>query len=72
MEKSTRQVSTKPDITSNPLHELICNGARQLIVIAVELDEFEAMLNAGMLMAGGHAPAIVHNGYLPQRTIPTV
>ncbi|MGP1924801.1 MAG: hypothetical protein ACTS73_08140 [Arsenophonus sp. NEOnobi-MAG3] len=43
-EKSTLQVFTKPDITSDPLHELIRNGAREVdIPTAVEV-ELEAML----------------------------
>ncbi|MGP1923808.1 MAG: hypothetical protein ACTS73_02345 [Arsenophonus sp. NEOnobi-MAG3] len=34
MQKSTLQVSTKADIIPDPLHELICNTARQLIITA--------------------------------------
>ncbi|MGP1923555.1 MAG: hypothetical protein ACTS73_00915 [Arsenophonus sp. NEOnobi-MAG3] len=32
MKKSTLQISEKPDISCDPFHELIRNGARQLIV----------------------------------------
>ncbi|MGP1925026.1 MAG: hypothetical protein ACTS73_09445 [Arsenophonus sp. NEOnobi-MAG3] len=43
-EKSTLQVFAKPDITCNPLNELIHNGARQLIAIILVEDELNAML----------------------------
>ncbi|RLR18329.1 IS256 family transposase, partial [Sodalis-like symbiont of Bactericera trigonica] len=71
MKKSTLQVSTGPDIAGDPLHELIRNGARQLIAAAVEV-ELEAMLQQyaeRCLDDGRHA--VVRNGYLPQRTIQT-
>ncbi|MGP1923727.1 MAG: hypothetical protein ACTS73_01915 [Arsenophonus sp. NEOnobi-MAG3] len=32
------QVSTKPDISCDPLNRLICNSTRQLITTAVKLD----------------------------------
>lgn len=71
MKKSTLQVSAEPDITGAPLHELIRNGARQLIAAAVEA-ELEAMRQQHAerrLDDGRHA--VVRNGYLPQRTIQT-
>ncbi|MGG2141831.1 IS256 family transposase [Symbiopectobacterium sp. RP] len=71
MKKSTLQVSAEPDIAGDPLHELIRNGARQLIAAAVEV-ELEAMLQQHAercLDDGRHA--VVRNGYLPPRTIQT-
>ncbi|MGG2143910.1 IS256 family transposase [Symbiopectobacterium sp. RP] len=71
MKKSTLQVSAEPDIAADPLHELIRNGARQLIAAAVEA-ELEAMLQQHAerrLDDGRHA--VVRNGYLPPRTIQT-
>ncbi|CRL46411.1 hypothetical protein SGGMMB4_05029 [Sodalis glossinidius str. 'morsitans'] len=49
MKKSTLQVSAEPDITSEPLHELIRHSAKQLIAAVVEA-ELEAMLNAVLTM----------------------
>ncbi|MGP1924574.1 MAG: hypothetical protein ACTS73_06780 [Arsenophonus sp. NEOnobi-MAG3] len=42
-EKSTIQISAKPDITCDPLHELIRNAARQLIATYFDA-ELKAML----------------------------
>ncbi|CRL45440.1 hypothetical protein SGGMMB4_03154 [Sodalis glossinidius str. 'morsitans'] len=42
-------VSAEPDITGEPLHELIRHGARQLMAAVVEA-ELEAMLNAVLTM----------------------
>ncbi|WP_430359306.1 hypothetical protein [Symbiopectobacterium sp. RP] len=63
MKKSTLQVSAEPDIAADPLHELIRNGAMQLIAAAVEV-ELEAMLQQHAerrLDDGPHA--VVRNGY---------
>ncbi|CRL46322.1 hypothetical protein SGGMMB4_04829 [Sodalis glossinidius str. 'morsitans'] len=49
MKKSTLQVSAEPDITGDPLHELIRHGAKQLMAAVVEA-ELEAMLNAVLTM----------------------
>ncbi|MGG2143154.1 hypothetical protein ACD630_21395 [Symbiopectobacterium sp. RP] len=63
MKKSTLQVSAEPDIAGDPLHELIRNGARQLIAAVVDV-ELEAMLQQHAerrLDDGRHA--VVRNGY---------
>ncbi|MGP1923880.1 MAG: hypothetical protein ACTS73_02755 [Arsenophonus sp. NEOnobi-MAG3] len=41
--KSTLQVSGKPNITSDLLHEFICDAAKQLIATAVDF-KLKAML----------------------------
>ncbi|MGG2141013.1 IS256 family transposase [Symbiopectobacterium sp. RP] len=71
MKKSTLQVSAEPDIAADPLHELIRNGARQLIAAAVEV-ELEAMLQQhAERRLDDERHAVVRNGYLPPRTIQT-
>ncbi|GKP62601.1 hypothetical protein NUKP47_17690 [Klebsiella quasipneumoniae] len=44
MNKSTLQVLSEPAEPTDPLHDLLRNGARQLIANAVEA-ELEAMLS---------------------------
>jgi transposase-like protein len=60
----------EPDF-SDPLTELLRQGARKLIARAVEA-ELKTLLeeNADHLLPDGR-PAVVRNGYLPERTIQT-
>lgn len=71
MTKSTLQVLPEPAEPTDPLHELLRNGARQLIANAVEA-ELEAMLSryADHRLDDGRL-AVVRNGFLPERSIQT-
>ena len=72
MSKSNLHALSQPEMTSNdPLHELIRQGARDLIARAVET-ELEGLLSqyADIKTADGRQ-AVVRNGYLPKRTIQT-
>lgn len=66
-----KEVSTPTEKISDPLTELLRNGARDLIMHAVEA-ELEVMLSeyAGLTLLDGRQ-AVVRNGYLPERTIQT-
>lgn len=71
MDKSTLQTVTQPDAESDPLHELIRQGARQLISEAVEV-ELEALLGAyADRQTEDGRRAVVRNGHLPERTVQT-
>lgn len=72
MSKSNLHALSQPEMTINdPLHELIRQGARDLIARAVET-ELEGLLSqhADIKTAGGRQ-AVVRNGHLPKRTIQT-
>lgn len=72
MPKSTLQAVEQPPLdTADPLHDLIREGARQLITAAVDA-ELETMLKryADHRDSQGRR-AVVRNGYLPERTIQT-
>lgn len=66
-----KEVSTPVEKITDPLTELLRNGARDLIRQAVEA-ELETMLSeySDLKLLNGK-PAIVRNGYLPERTIQT-
>ena len=66
-----KAVSTPVEKFSDPLTELLRNGARELIKNAVET-ELEAMLSeyTDLKLLDGRQ-AVVRNGYLPERTIQT-
>jgi len=71
MNKSTLQAVAQPAPEADPLHELIRQGARQLISEAVEV-ELQALLAeyADHQTEDGRR-AVVRNGYLPARTVQT-
>lgn len=72
MSKSNLHALSQPETATNdPLHELIRQGARDLIAKAVET-ELEGLLNqyADVTTPGGRQ-AVVRNGHLPKRTIQT-
>jgi len=72
MNQSTLSAVEPPDSdSSDPLHSLIRQGARELIAAAVEA-ELEAMLNHHRDRRDTLGRrAVVRNGYLPERTIQT-
>lgn len=61
----------KPAEFSDPIHELIRNGAKQLIQSAIE-SELQALLERyqDVSTPSGHA-SVVRNGYLPERELQT-
>ena len=60
-----------PEKYSDPIHELIRSGARQLIQSAVEA-EFQSLLESCRdLRTGSGHQAVVRNGYLPERALQT-
>ncbi len=72
MSKSNLHARSQPEVASNdPLHELIRQGARELISKAVE-SELQGLLDQ---YADASTPdgrqAVVRNGYLPKRTVQT-
>ena len=72
MSKSNLHALSQPEVASNdPLHELIRQGARDLIAQAVET-ELESLLKqyADVKTPDGRR-AVVRNGHLPKRTIQT-
>ena len=72
MTKSTLQAVSQPEPqATDPLHELLRQGARDLITQAVEaeLATFLAQ-HAGQRLEDGRQ-AVVRNGHLPERTIQT-
>lgn len=72
MSKSTLQAVTQPDAgATDPLHELLRQGARDLIAKAVEA-ELSTFLEqyADKTLEDGRR-AVVRNGYLPERTVQT-
>lgn len=72
MTDSTLRALSQPESeTSDPLHELLRQGVRDLIAKAVEaeLATFLAQY-ADMTLEDGRQ-AVVRNGYLPERTVQT-
>jgi|TARA_R110002124_G_scaffold162583_1_gene329674 putative transposase len=72
MSKSNLHALSQPEVASNdPLHELIRQGARDLIAQAVEI-ELESLLKqyADVKRPDGRR-AVVRNGHLPKRTVQT-
>ncbi|WP_176212877.1 transposase, partial [Halomonas sp. BC1] len=72
MSNSTLQAVTQPDAgATDPLHELLRKGARDLIAKAVEA-ELSTFLEqyADKTLEDGRR-AVVRNGYLPERTVQT-
>ena len=72
MSKSNLHALSQPEVaTTAPLHELIRQGARDLIAKAVE-SELQGLLNqyADVSTPDGRQ-AVVRNGHLPKRTIQT-
>nr|WP_273424328.1 IS256 family transposase [Halomonas sp.] len=72
MAKSNLHALSQPQVSTNdPLHELIRQGARDLIAKAVE-SELQGLLNqyADVSTPDGRQ-AVVRNGHLPKRTIQT-
>ena len=71
MTKSTLHAVSEPVPGADPLHDLIRQGARDLIARAVEA-ELTALLDcyADLETEDGRR-AVVRNGYLPQRTVQT-
>ena len=72
MSKSNLHALSQPEVVSNdPLHELIRQGARDLIAQAVET-ELESLLKqyADVKTPDGRR-AVVRNGHLPKRTVQT-
>jgi transposase-like protein len=72
MPKSNLHALSQPEVaTDDPLHDLIRQGARDLIARAVE-SELQCLLSqhAGVLTPEGRQ-AVVRNGHLPKRTIQT-
>ena len=72
MPKSNLHALSQPEVASNdPLHELIRQGARDLIAQAVET-ELESLLKqyADVKTPDGRR-AVVRNGHLPKRTVQT-
>jgi putative transposase len=61
----------KPEQITDPLQELIRNGARQLIQTAIESELSELLAcHADKTSDSGHA-GVVRNGYLPERELQT-
>ena len=72
MSKSNLHALSQPEtVTDDPLHDLIRQGARDLIARAVET-ELESLLSqyADLTTPDGRQ-AVVRNGHLPKRTIQT-
>jgi transposase-like protein len=69
---STLQAVTQPDAgATDPLHELLRKGARDLIAKAVEAELSTFLeLYADKTLEDGRR-AVVRNGYLPERTVQT-
>ena len=73
MSKSNLHALSQPEVASNdPLHELICQGARDLIAQAVEI-ELESLLKhyADIKTTDGRR-AVVRNGHVPKRSVQTL
>ena len=72
MSKSNLQALSQPETATNdPLHDLIRQGARDLIARAVET-ELEGLLSQYKdVMTPDGRQAVVRNGHLPKRTVQT-
>ncbi|MGP1925017.1 MAG: hypothetical protein ACTS73_09390 [Arsenophonus sp. NEOnobi-MAG3] len=66
-EKSTIQISAKPDISCDPLHQLIRNPARNLIATALKLSLKPCCDNVlNVAFSTGTHCSVVCNSYLLQ------
>ncbi|GHA91887.1 hypothetical protein GCM10007159_11750 [Modicisalibacter luteus] len=72
MANSTLQAlsQSEPQIT-DPLHELLRQGARDLIAKAIEAELATFLAQYVDQRLGDGRQAVVRNGYLPERTIQT-
>ncbi len=71
MSQSNLHALSQPESITDPLHELIRNGARKLINEAVHA-ELEALLAQYQdQKTPDGRQAVVRNGYLPERTVQT-
>lgn len=71
MSKSNLHALSQPEAEHDPLHELIRNGARQLITEAVNTELTALLEQYADLKTPDGQQAVVRNGYLPKRTIQT-
>lgn len=71
MSKSTLHTVSEPVVESDPLHELIRNGARELINEAVQAELAQLLVHYSGLKDEQGRQAVVRNGYLPERTVQT-
>ena len=71
MTKSTLQVLPEPVEGTDPLHELLRNGAQQLIASAVEAELAVMLAQFAECRLDDGRQAVVRNGFLPERTIQT-
>ncbi len=68
----TLQAVTQPDNDiTDPLHELLRKGARDLITKAVEAELATCLEQYVDKTLGDGRRAVVRNGYLPERTVQT-
>lgn len=63
--------SLKTPAESNPLQDILREGARKLLAQAVESEITNLLENNRSLTTENGKQAIVRNGYLPERTIQT-
>ena len=71
MSKSTLHSISQPQVESDPLHELIRSGARDIISAAVEAEVAQLLERYGDLKDDQGRRAVVRNGHLPERTVQT-
>ena len=72
MSKSNLHALSQPEVTTNdPLHELIRQGARDLIAQAVEAELDSLLRQYKDIKAPDGRKAVVRNGHLPKRTVQT-
>ena len=72
MTKSTLHALSQPDLLAeDPLHELLRQGARDLIAKAVEAELLTLLERHADQLTDDGRRAVVRNGYLPRRTIQT-
>jgi transposase-like protein len=69
MTKSTLQSISQPQVESDPLHELIRNGARDIVSAAVEAEVGQLLAHYSGLKDEQGRQAVVRNGHLPERTV---
>ena len=71
MPKSTLKTVSEPVMETDPLHELIRNGARKLINEAVQAELSQLLTQLSTSTDEHGRQAVVRNGYLPERTVQT-
>ena len=72
MSKSNLHALSQPEVATNdPLHELIQQGARDLIAQAIETELDSLLKQHKDLKAPDGRKAVVRNGHLPKRTVQT-